>query len=95
LSVNVIIGFGTSDIYNFRTRVRKPNETVTEMAWVIKNRQSKGLYKLQVEEDEMGWPCNTNGGEENTYRLLVGKPEGKGPLEDQDIGGWIILGWIL
>jgi hypothetical protein len=30
----------------------------------------------------------------NTYRLLVGKPEGKSHLEDQDVGGWIILGWI-
>jgi hypothetical protein len=31
----------------------------------------------------------------NSYRLLVGKPKGRGPLEDQDVGGWIILGWIL
>jgi hypothetical protein len=27
------------------------------------------------------------------YRLLVGKPEGKRPLEDQDVGGWITLRW--
>jgi hypothetical protein len=25
----------------------------------------------------------------------MGKPEGKNHYEDQDIGGWIILGWIL
>jgi hypothetical protein len=31
----------------------------------------------------------------NTYRLLVGKPEGKRPLGRPDVGGWIILGWIL
>jgi hypothetical protein len=31
----------------------------------------------------------------NAYRLLVGKPEGKRPLGDQDVCGWIILGWIL
>jgi hypothetical protein len=42
----------------------------------------------------MGGPCSTNGEKSNAYRLLVGKPEGKRPL-DQDIGGWIILGWIL
>jgi hypothetical protein len=24
--------------------------------------------------------CSTNGGECNAYRILVGKPEGKGPL---------------
>jgi hypothetical protein len=31
----------------------------------------------------------------NTYRILVGKPEEKRPLEDQDAGGWTILKWIL
>jgi hypothetical protein len=31
----------------------------------------------------------------NACRLLVGKPEGKRHLEDQNISGWIILGWIL
>jgi hypothetical protein len=25
----------------------------------------------------------------------VGKPEGKRPLEDQDVVGWTILKWIL
>jgi hypothetical protein len=27
----------------------------------------------------------------DTYRILVGKPEGKKPLEDQDVGRWTIL----
>jgi hypothetical protein len=27
----------------------------------------------------------------NAYRILVGKPEEKRPLEDQDVDGWIIL----
>jgi hypothetical protein len=31
----------------------------------------------------------------NAYRLLVGKPDGKNHKEGQDVGGWIILGWIL
>jgi hypothetical protein len=32
----------------------------------------------------------------NAYRLFVGKPEGKRPLgRPRDVGGWIILGWIL
>jgi hypothetical protein len=35
------------------------------------------------------------GEKRNAYRLLVGKPEGKNNYEDQDVGGWIILGWIL
>jgi hypothetical protein len=34
-------------------------------------------------------------GEMNTYRILVGKPEGKNVWENQGIGGWIILKWIL
>jgi hypothetical protein len=29
------------------------------------------------------------------HRLLVGKSEGKIPLENQDVGGWIILRRIL
>jgi hypothetical protein len=28
----------------------------------------------------MGWPCNTNVEKRNSYRILVGKPEGKRPL---------------
>jgi hypothetical protein len=31
----------------------------------------------------------------NAYRILVGKPKGKRPLEGQDVGGWTILKWIL
>jgi hypothetical protein len=29
------------------------------------------------------------------YRILLGMPEGKRPLGRPDIGGRIILGWIL
>jgi hypothetical protein len=31
----------------------------------------------------------------NAYRILVGRPEGKSHYVDQDIGGRIILKWIL
>jgi hypothetical protein len=34
----------------------------------------------QVEEDETGGPCSTNGEKRNAYRLLLRKPEGKRPL---------------
>jgi hypothetical protein len=34
------------------------------------------------------------GEKRKAYRLLVGNPEGKRPLESQDVGGWIILGWV-
>jgi hypothetical protein len=36
-----------------------------------------------------------NGEKKNAYRLLVGKPERKNHWEDQNVGGWIILRWIL
>jgi hypothetical protein len=42
----------------------------------------------QVKEDEMGRACSTNGEKKNAYRILVGKPEGRRPL---DVGGWTIL----
>jgi hypothetical protein len=35
------------------------------------------------------------GARRNTYRILVGKPEGRSHLEDQDVDGSTILKWIL
>jgi hypothetical protein len=32
-------------------------------------------------ENHMGRACNTNGEKRNAYRILVGKPKGKSPLE--------------
>jgi hypothetical protein len=34
----------------------------------------------QVKENEMVTACSTHGEKSNTYRILVGKLEGKGPL---------------
>jgi hypothetical protein len=31
----------------------------------------------------------------NAYKILVGKPQGKNHWEDQAVGGWTILKWIL
>jgi hypothetical protein len=39
--------------------------------------------------------CSTNGEKRNAYRKLLEKPEGKRPVGRQDIGGWMILKWIL
>jgi hypothetical protein len=36
-----------------------------------------------------------NGGEKEPIYVIEGMPEGKRTLEDQDVGGWIILRWIL
>jgi hypothetical protein len=35
---------------------------------------------IKVEDDEPGGSCSTYGEKRNSYRLLVGKPEGKRPL---------------
>jgi hypothetical protein len=35
----------------------------------------------QVKEDEMGRAYSTTGEKRNAYRVLLGKPEGKRPLE--------------
>jgi hypothetical protein len=51
---------------------------------MIKSRKMRG-----------GRACSTNGEEEECTEDLVGKPEGKKPIEDQDVGGWIILKWVL
>jgi hypothetical protein len=48
----------------------------------------------QVKENEMGRACSMNG-EKNAYRIFVGKPEGKLPLERPRDKWWIILNWIL
>jgi hypothetical protein len=53
-------------------------------------------------DNEMGRACSTNGGkEECIYRILVGKPEGKGPIgrpshrwEDHREIGWGGMDWI-
>jgi hypothetical protein len=34
------------------------------------------------------------GEKRNAYRILVGTPDGRRPLEDQDVGGRTILKWI-
>jgi hypothetical protein len=56
---------------------------------------AKYNQNYQVKEDEMGKACSTNGEKRNAYSVLVGKPEEKRPLEDLDVGGRIILEWIL
>jgi hypothetical protein len=43
----------------------------------------------------MGRACSTNEAKRNSYRILLGKPEGKNHYKDQDIGGRIILKCIL
>jgi hypothetical protein len=43
----------------------------------------------------MGWACSRHGRDENGYKILVGKREGKDDLEYVCIDRSIILEWIL
>jgi hypothetical protein len=41
------------------------------------------------------WHVACLGVKGNACRILVRKPEGKDYKEDEDVGGWIILKWVL
>jgi hypothetical protein len=43
----------------------------------------------------MGRVCSTNGEKRNAYRILVKIQKERDYWEDQDVGGWTILKWIL
>jgi hypothetical protein len=45
----------------------------------------------KIKEDDMNWACGMRGEETNTYRVLMGKPEGKKDLvEDLGVDGRIL-----
>jgi hypothetical protein len=47
-----------------------------------------------IKSRRMRWAEHEWGEKRNTYRILVGKPEGGGHWEDQGVSGWTILKWI-
>jgi hypothetical protein len=59
---------------------------VTEGSRKLHNEELHNLYsspniiRIIKARDVMGGACSTNGKKRNTYRILVGKPEGKRPL---------------
>jgi hypothetical protein len=48
----------------------------------------------QIEMNEMGRSCHTNGERRCTYRVLVGKPEEKDHFKDLGVNGRILLNLI-
>jgi hypothetical protein len=46
-------------------------------------------------ENEIGWACGTNEGEEEHVGYWWESQKERDHYEDQDVGGWIILGLIL
>jgi hypothetical protein len=68
----------------------------------LHNEELHNLYTSQniirvIKTRRIRWAGHiARGGEKrNAYRILVGKPEGKRPLEDLDLGEKVILRWIL
>jgi len=45
----------------------------------------------KIEKNEMGGACSTYDERRGVFRVLVGKPEGKGHLGDSDVDRRIIL----
>jgi hypothetical protein len=60
------------------------------------NLQTTRLIRV-IKSRRMRWAGHAArmGERRNTYKILVGNPEGRRPLEDQDVDGWTILKWIL
>jgi hypothetical protein len=48
----------------------------------------------KIEKNVMGGVCSADGKGRGVYRVLVGNPESKRPLEDPGVDGRIILRWI-
>jgi hypothetical protein len=61
----------------------------------------------KMEKNEMGEACRSDGEGRGVYRVFVGKPEGKRPMERsrcrwkgninldlQEVGVWTGLGWL-
>jgi hypothetical protein len=63
----------------------------------LHNEELRNLYSYidQVKKDEMGRACSTNGEEEECLSDIEGKARRKESTTDQEVGGWIILKWIL
>jgi hypothetical protein len=51
----------------------------------------------RIKSRRMRWERHVSrmGEKRNAYRLFVGNQREGGHWKDQDIGGWIMLGWIL
>jgi hypothetical protein len=48
----------------------------------------------QIQKNEMGGACSMYGERRRTYRILVGRPQGRNTLGDTGVDRRIILKWI-
>jgi hypothetical protein len=68
----------------------------------LHNEELHSLYSSpdvirMIKSRRMRWAGHITqlGEKRNEYRLFMGKPEGRRPLERERIGGWTILKWIM
>jgi hypothetical protein len=84
-------------------RIFGPKRAEVTGGWrKLHNEELHNLYSSpsvigMVKSRRMRWAGHVArmGEQRNAYRILVGNPEGKDHWEDQDVGGWTILKWIL
>jgi hypothetical protein len=83
-------------------RIFRPKRDEVTGGWrKLYNEELRDLYSSPsiiriIKSRRMRWAGHVarRGEKRNAYRLLVGKQEGKRPLGDQDVCGWITLRWI-
>jgi hypothetical protein len=83
---------------NRALRIFGPSRDEVTGGWkTLHNEDPRNLYSSpsiirMIKSRRMRWAGHiAQTGTRNAYRILVGKSEGKRPVEDQDIGVWIIL----
>jgi hypothetical protein len=78
-------------------RIFRPKRDEVTGGW--RNQHNEELHNLYPSPSiirmkstrQMDRACSTNREKRNTYRILMGKPEGKRPLGRPNVGGWIIM----
>jgi hypothetical protein len=84
-------------------RVLRPKRDEETGGWrKLHNEELHNLYSSPsiiriIRSRRMRWAGHVArmGAKRNACRILVGKPEEGDHWEDQDIGGWTILKWVL
>jgi hypothetical protein len=84
-------------------RIFGPKRDEVTRGWrKLHNKELHNLYSSPriirtIKSTRMRWSGHAAqmGVKRNAYRILVGKPDGRDDQDDQDIGGWTILQWIL
>jgi hypothetical protein len=84
-------------------RIFGPNTDEVTGGWrKLHNQELHKLYSSprmigMIKSRRIGWEGHVAqmGKKRNAYRIFVVKPERKNHWEDQEVGGWTMLKWIL